>query len=57
MTTRAEQLRTAKANERQRRKEAGLVRCEVWVKPEHVAAIKAKVDELQTETEGSHDGK
>ena len=35
-----------KAAERQRRKDAGLVRCEVWVKPEHVAAIKALADEL-----------
>ncbi len=29
-----------KAAERQRRKEAGLVRCEVWVKPEHVELVR-----------------
>lgn len=38
-----------KAAERQRRKDAGLVRCEVWVKPEHVAAIKALADKLNAE--------
>ena len=30
-----------KAAERQRRKDAGLVRCEVWVKPEDVAFIRS----------------
>lgn len=35
-----------KAAERQRRKEAGLVRVEVWVKPEHVPQIKALVQQL-----------
>jgi hypothetical protein len=30
-----------KAAERQRRKDAGLVRCEVWVKPHHVAMVQA----------------
>jgi hypothetical protein len=38
-----------KAAERQRRKNAGLVRCEVWVKPEHVAAIKALAEKLAAE--------
>ena len=36
-----------KAAERQRRKDAGLVRCEVWVKPEHVAAVKQYAERLQ----------
>ncbi len=36
-----------KAKERQRRKEAGLVRCEVWVKPEHVARVHAFVKALR----------
>lgn len=36
-----------KAAERQRRKDAGLVRCEVWVKPEHVAAVKHYAERLQ----------
>jgi hypothetical protein len=38
-----------KAAERQRRKDAGLVRCEVWVKPEHVAEIKRLADDLSQE--------
>jgi hypothetical protein len=36
-----------KAAERQRRKEAGLVRVEVWVKPEHVASIRHYAARLQ----------
>ena len=36
-----------KAAERQRRKDAGLVRCEVWVKPEHVAEVRAFADDLR----------
>jgi hypothetical protein len=35
-----------KAAERQRRKDAGLVRCEVWVKPEHVAEVRAFAEAL-----------
>jgi hypothetical protein len=37
-----------KAAERQRRKDAGLVRVEVWVKPEHRAAIIALADDLNS---------
>lgn len=33
-----------KAAERQRRKDAGLVLVRVWVKPEHVAAVKAAAE-------------
>ena len=36
-----------KAAERVRRKDAGLVRVEVWAKPEHVASIKRYVERLQ----------
>lgn len=35
-----------KAAERQRRKEAGLVRVEVWVKPEHRAVILAVAQDV-----------
>ncbi len=35
-----------KAAERQRRKDAGLVRCEVWVHPQHVQAVRDFADEL-----------
>ena len=37
-----------KAAERQRRKEAGLVRCEVWVKPEDAEDIRALAYELNS---------
>jgi hypothetical protein len=47
MTDRAEQLRKGKAAERQRRKDAGLVRVEVWVKPEDVAWIKCVASDLR----------
>ena len=47
MTPRAEQLRKGKAAERQRLKDAGLVRCEVWVKPEHAAAIRELAEKLK----------
>ena len=35
-----------KAAERQRRKDAGLVRCEVWVKPDQVKDVQAFVAKL-----------
>jgi hypothetical protein len=35
-----------KAAERQRKKAAGLVRCEVWVKPEHRAVILAVAQDV-----------
>ena len=35
-----------KAAERQRRKDAGLVRLEMWVRPEDVAATKAAVEAI-----------
>ena len=44
--TRAEQLRKGKAAERQRRKDAGLVRLEVWVKPEQIEAAKKAISDL-----------
>jgi hypothetical protein len=37
---------TRKQQERQRRKDAGLVRCEVWVKPEHVAEVRSYAERL-----------
>ncbi len=40
-----------KAAERQRRKEAGLVRVEVWVKPEHVVSVKHYAEKLQAASE------
>ena len=39
-----------KAAERQRRKEAGLVRVEVWVKPERAALIKELAENLNKQT-------
>lgn len=35
-----------KAAERRRKKEAGLIRCEVWVKPECAGAVKAFAENL-----------
>ena len=35
-----------KAAERQRRKDAGLVRLEMWVRPEDVAVVKAAVEAI-----------
>lgn len=40
-----------KAAERQRRKDAGLVRCEVWVKPEDVAKVQAFAKGLTDSTD------
>jgi hypothetical protein len=37
---------TRKAAERQRRKDAGLVRLEVWVKPEQIEAAKKAIAAL-----------
>jgi len=37
-----------KSAERQRRKDAGLVRVEMWVRPEDVAAVKAAVEAICT---------
>lgn len=45
MTTRQEQLRKAKANERQRRKDAGLVLVSVWVPRKSAAVFKASLQE------------
>ncbi len=42
MTTPAER----KAKERERKRDAGLVRVEVWVKPEHRGQIRKLADEL-----------
>ena len=36
-----------KAQERKRKREAGLVPLEVWVKPEHVAAVRHYIERLQ----------
>jgi hypothetical protein len=38
-----------KAAERQRKKFAGLVRCEVWVKPEDVASVRRWAESLNNE--------
>ncbi len=35
-----------KASERQRRKDAGLVRLEMWVNPKDVAAVKAAAEAI-----------
>jgi phage gp29-like protein len=36
-----------KQQERQRRKDAGLVRCEVWVKPFHVVSVRQYAERLK----------
>ena len=38
-----------KAAERQRKKTAGLVRCEVWVKPADVASVRRWAESLNEE--------
>ena len=46
MTDRAEQFRKGKQAERQRKKNAGLVRLEVWVRPEQIEAAKKAIAAL-----------
>ncbi len=38
-----------KAAERQRRKDAGLVRVEAWLRPEEIAALKAFIAKLEAD--------
>ena len=45
---------TRQARHKEKRRAAGLVRVEVWVKPEHVEAIKAFADKIAKPLDTAH---